>query len=474
MKKTGNEEVEYKQKSGTAWSHSYLNQKPWHPLSYPNQRRKWIAEQQNAQKSRKAEEVAHEFSQQQEFFRQTAEMNTREKEKVEVLQAVSFMYMRPPGYNAESARAAEIADERKMLGIDAPPSSSQDASLAVTSQGEAGGIEPEVKRKPRVKDVFGRSVATEEEFAVLKDAPKMDTGVAGRVKPFAIEIRNVKCAKCGGFGHQSGDRECPLKDVITPNEIERLKRNDPLNAIIAQATGDEPFKWELKSQPGAMSPARGGFRPDDPNQQILADEDIYDEYGGFLAGGGIGEDSDGEGKLAMPDILASLTKEQRKELAALRVDEKKRKKEDRRKKRKKKRKSRRDEDTDESSDEDNDRKEKQHRHIHRSHKPRKRSKSDTHRSDRGHHRKHHHSDSTSSDSSSELDHALESRDVSSRKNLEDTDNSDVERAPVHERHHRRHKSSRTKDRDHDRERKTASVLDEVYESFKRQRRKRSQ
>jgi hypothetical protein len=46
----------------------------------------------------------------------------------------------------------------------------------------------------------------------------------------------------------------------------------------------QPFKWELKSQPGAMSPARGGFRPDDTNQQILADEDIYDEYGGeFLS-----------------------------------------------------------------------------------------------------------------------------------------------------------------------------------------------
>ncbi|KAL5647775.1 hypothetical protein ACJX0J_042130, partial [Zea mays] len=38
-------EVDLKEKSGTAWSHSYLNQKPWHPLSYPNQRRKWIAEQ---------------------------------------------------------------------------------------------------------------------------------------------------------------------------------------------------------------------------------------------------------------------------------------------------------------------------------------------------------------------------------------------------------------------------------------------
>lgn len=58
--KTADGEVDYKTKSGTAWSHSYLNQKPWHPLSYPNQRRKWIAEQTNAQQERRAEEVARE------------------------------------------------------------------------------------------------------------------------------------------------------------------------------------------------------------------------------------------------------------------------------------------------------------------------------------------------------------------------------------------------------------------------------
>lgn len=40
----------------------------------------------------------------------------------------------------------------------------------------------------------------------------------------------------------------------------------------------QPLKWELKYKPG-MSPPRGGFRPDDPNQQIVA-EDIFDEYGG--------------------------------------------------------------------------------------------------------------------------------------------------------------------------------------------------
>lgn len=55
-------EVDYKTKSGTAWSHSYLNQKPWHPLSYPNQRRKWIAEQTHANRERRTEEVAREAS----------------------------------------------------------------------------------------------------------------------------------------------------------------------------------------------------------------------------------------------------------------------------------------------------------------------------------------------------------------------------------------------------------------------------
>lgn len=55
-------EVDYKTKVGTAWSHSYLNQKPWHPLSYPNQRRKWIAEQTHANHARRADEVAREVA----------------------------------------------------------------------------------------------------------------------------------------------------------------------------------------------------------------------------------------------------------------------------------------------------------------------------------------------------------------------------------------------------------------------------
>nr|KYP66525.1 putative zinc finger CCHC domain-containing protein At4g19190 family [Cajanus cajan] len=290
-KRIANGEVDYKNKSGTAWSHSYLNQKPWHPLSYPNQRRKWIAEQTHANRQRRADEVSREFAQEQEFFRQTALISKKEKEKVELMQAVSFMYVRPPGYNAESAKAAEMNDEKKKEDIsnDDGPSSSMPQSSSHLN---------EEKKKPRPKDVFGRPLPTEEEFEVLKNAPRLETGAPARVKPFGVEVRNVKCLRCGNYGHQSGDRECPLKDVIMPNEESRLKRDDPLNAILAHTDPTEPLKWELKQRPG-ISPPRGGFKPDDPNQQIVS-EDIFDEYGGFL-----GMDN-------IPELLTNFSKKPKK------------------------------------------------------------------------------------------------------------------------------------------------------------------
>ncbi|KAL1224730.1 putative zinc finger CCHC domain-containing protein [Cardamine amara subsp. amara] len=279
----GSLEVDYKEKSGTAWSHSFLNQKPWHPLSYPNQRRKWIAEQTHAQHDRRAEEVAREFAQEEEFFKQAALISKKEREKIETMKAVSFMYVRPPGYDPESAKAAEYADEKhKGQGSSAQDPMADDNVGSKPEESLGGDHSGQERKKRRPKDVFGRSLPTEEEFDVLKNAPRLETGIAGRAKPFAVELRNVKCLRCGNFGHQSGDRECPLKDAVMPNEELRLKRDDPLTAIIAHTDPSEPLKWELKQKPG-LSPPRGGFDLDDPNQQIVA-EDIFDEYGGFLEG----------------------------------------------------------------------------------------------------------------------------------------------------------------------------------------------
>lgn len=200
-----------------------------------------------------------------------------------MMKAVSFMYVRPPGYNAESAKAAEVADER--MKLDQNNASRDTTSTAIVTDTKPDKNLSGGDKKARPKDVFGRALPTEEEFEVLKNAPRLETGMPARVKPFGVEIRNVRCVRCGTFGHQSGDRECPLKDVIMPNEESRLKRDDPLTAIMAQTDSSEPLKWELKQKPG-LSPPRGGFQPDDPNQQIVAEE-IFDEYGGFLSGGDI-------------------------------------------------------------------------------------------------------------------------------------------------------------------------------------------
>lgn len=37
------------------------------------------------------------------------------------------------------------------------------------------------------------------------------------------------------MGHQSGDRDCPLKDQFTDLELARRKREDPMNMILASS-----------------------------------------------------------------------------------------------------------------------------------------------------------------------------------------------------------------------------------------------
>ncbi|KAF8380851.1 hypothetical protein HHK36_028346 [Tetracentron sinense] len=225
-------EVDYNTKAGTAWSHNFLNQKPWHPLSYPNQRRKWIAEQTDAQRQRRAQEVSREFAQEQEFFRQTALVSKKEKEKVEIMKAVSFMYVRPPGYNAESAKAAEIAEERKMLEQNNPPQDSTDGAPSVMSGESMPGRNHsgEEKRKPRPKDVFGRALPTEEEFEVLKNAPRALGGSSGQ---------EVSCTEQLGGGSQVAESSSTWAKEAEGEQVPlgEGKGAEGLNASVAVEQG---------------------------------------------------------------------------------------------------------------------------------------------------------------------------------------------------------------------------------------------
>lgn len=46
-------------------------------------------------------------------------------------------------------------------------------------------------------------------------------------KPFGVEVRFVRCARCGKKGHISGDRECPLID-FNPQDGFHKRVEDPL------------------------------------------------------------------------------------------------------------------------------------------------------------------------------------------------------------------------------------------------------
>lgn len=48
--------------------------------------------------------------------------------------------------------------------------------------------------------------------------------------PMGRQIRNVRCLRCGQWGHQSGDRECELRDS-NPHDAARQVMEDPMTHV---------------------------------------------------------------------------------------------------------------------------------------------------------------------------------------------------------------------------------------------------
>lgn len=75
-----------------------------------------------------------------------------------------------------------------------------------------------------------------------------------RHKPFGVQIRMIKCIKCGKWGHQAGDRECTggvlesIKhmDEMQPQDNKQIGESIP--SLTAAAAREMSKKWVLKSE----------------------------------------------------------------------------------------------------------------------------------------------------------------------------------------------------------------------------------
>lgn len=75
----------------------------------------------------------------------------------------------------------------------------------------------------------------EERHPRLKNAPVEGGAYTAHIqmnhKPFNDVVRNVKCVRCGEWGHIKGDRECSLLHEVSASDLARQRQEDPLNAM---------------------------------------------------------------------------------------------------------------------------------------------------------------------------------------------------------------------------------------------------
>ncbi|CAG9464546.1 unnamed protein product [Pedinophyceae sp. YPF-701] len=89
---------------GHAWTHGYLQKKPWHPLNFRNQMVRYEREQAAYEREQRNERARRELEAENQRLQDIALLPTKEAERIRSLRELSFMYAKPPGYDAAVER----------------------------------------------------------------------------------------------------------------------------------------------------------------------------------------------------------------------------------------------------------------------------------------------------------------------------------------------------------------------------------
>eukprot|EP00735_Rhodelphis_limneticus_P014103 TRINITY_DN8094_c0_g1::TRINITY_DN8094_c0_g1_i1::g.20211::m.20211 TRINITY_DN8094_c0_g1::TRINITY_DN8094_c0_g1_i1::g.20211 ORF type:complete len:271 (+),score=49.29,sp/Q8VZ67/Y4919_ARATH/30.94/6e-22,Cir_N/PF10197.4/1.7e-06,Cir_N/PF10197.4/8.4e+03,Cir_N/PF10197.4/1.5e+04,zf-CCHC_6/PF15288.1/4.8e+03,zf-CCHC_6/PF15288.1/0.00013 TRINITY_DN8094_c0_g1_i1:110-922(+) len=183
---------------------AFLNKKSWHTQSHQNMEKKWIKEQAHKKYEKEQAERAMERNREQNRYEQKVAMlkSGKDKQLARLQMEVNFMYEPPPGLE-------------EMLKKQQEQQNAQEKS----EQNAAGQPKP-------------------------KWVEEIEAGT-GIPQPMGVLLRKVKCVRCRQWGHQAGDRECPMANINPADTIAKLME-DPLTYV--NQTMEAPGgKYELKN-----------------------------------------------------------------------------------------------------------------------------------------------------------------------------------------------------------------------------------
>ena len=285
---------------------SFLGKKSFHPSNPQNLRKLFMAEEQKANEEKKREELQreHEADQTKRNSRRMLDKNA----PMEAPPSTSFMYSLPPGLKE--------AQERQKAANAAVQAKAKEAAAASSSSGGPGAVSSSSSGPPAKPGDAPQQTQKErdtERFAILKNAPRQGAytnEIAVSHRPFGVELRNVKCRKCGEWGHQAGDRECRLRHELTERDDEKKATDDPLARIAGAEASGGMLRWAPKA--ATAEGVHGGLGRDETNQQFVTMVDEEDAAA-LAAAAGLGEGAATMADLD-PAVLAMLSEKQQRKL----------------------------------------------------------------------------------------------------------------------------------------------------------------
>jgi len=190
--------------------HEYMSAKFWHPASKRNIVTVWKRKQQMEADKRKLTERAEEARKENE--RHLVQKALGDKK---AMSGVAFLYEMPNNIMPKDVNAPE-------------------------NQGDRPG---QTAKNFEIKFEWQKNAPRDSHFNTMGEVRNS----IFNHKPFGIEVRNVKCMKCGQFGHSNVDRVCPMYGKVGDRDNPEwdLKKEE-MEILASRLTQNSTAGFKLK------------------------------------------------------------------------------------------------------------------------------------------------------------------------------------------------------------------------------------